>query len=160
MRTEHLHDAAAFSRALSVADRRAAETSWDLFARAKAVLGALCAAGTLATQGRLPTPNYREHVRTAVVLLAGLEEQMRAVRFRDDAEKVAFHDAIVTLLGQLQRSVLAPPAEAVDVWASTLACYAAGRLLASRYWLLEMRPEGLPLTPAARELFEEVSPAR
>jgi hypothetical protein len=85
---------------------------------------------------------------------------MRAVRFRDDAEKVAFHDGIITLLGGLNRSVLAPPAEAVDIWASTLACYAAGRMLASRYWLLEMRPEGLPLTASARELFDEVTPAR
>jgi hypothetical protein len=160
MSAEHLHDAAAFPRALPAADRRAAETSWNLFAQLKAVLGALCAAGTLATQGRLPAASYQEHVRTAALLLTRLEEQMRAVRFRDGAEKVAFHDGIITLLGQLHRSVLAPPAEAVDVWASTLACYAAGRMLASRYWLLEMRPEGLPLSPEARELFEEVTPAR
>jgi hypothetical protein len=160
MSAEHLHDAAAFSRALSAVDRRAAETSWGLFGQAKAVLGALCAAATLATQGGLTAERYQAHVRTAASLLARLEEQMRAVRFRDEAENVAFHDAILGLLGQLQRSVLAPPAEAIDVWASTLACYAAGRLLASRYWLLEMRPEGLPLTPAARELFEEITPAR
>jgi hypothetical protein len=160
MSTEHLHDAAAFPRALSALDRRAAETSWDLFAQVKAVLGALCAAATLTTQGRLPAAGYQQHAQTAALLLARLEEQMRAIRFRDDAEKVAFHDGIVTLLGQLHRSVLAPPAESVDVWASTLACYAAGRMLASRYWLLEMRPEGLPLTPAARELFDEVRPAR
>jgi hypothetical protein len=160
MSREHLHDAAAFSRALSGADRRAAETSWDLFAQVKAVLGALCSAATLATLGRLSTTSYQEHVRIAASLLTRLEKRMRAVRFRDDAEKAAFNDGIVTLLGQLQRSVLAPPAEAVDVWASTLACYAAGRTLASRYWLLEMRPEGLPLTPNARELFEEVTPAR
>jgi hypothetical protein len=157
---EHLHDAAAFSRALSVSDRRAAETSWDLFAQVKAVLGALCAAATLTIQGGLTAERYQGHVRTATALLTRLEEQMRTVRFRDDAEKVAFHDGIITLLGRLHRSVVAPPAEAVDVWASTLACYAAGRLLASRYWLLEMRPEGLPLTPAARELFEEITLAR
>lgn len=85
---------------------------------------------------------------------------MRGVRFRDGAEKAVFHDGIITLLRQLDRSVLAPPAEAVDVWASTLASYAAGRLLASRYWLLEMRPEGLPLTPGAHELFDEITAAR
>jgi hypothetical protein len=33
-------------------------------------------------------------------------------------------------------------------------------MLASRYWLLEMRPEGLPLTPSAHERFEEIMPAR
>jgi hypothetical protein len=160
MSTGHLHDAAAFARALSAPDRRAAETSWDLFAQVKAVLGALCAAATLTTEGRMPTATYQAHVRASAFLLSQLEVRMRAVRFRDDAEKEAFHDCILALLGQLQRSVIAPPPEAVDVWAGTLACYAAGRTLASRYWLLEMRPEGLPLTPAARELFEEVTPER
>jgi hypothetical protein len=160
MSAQHLHDAAAFPRELAAADRRAAESSWTLFGQLKAVLGALCAAATLVTQGRLASASYQAQVRTAATLLRRLEEQMRAIRFRDDAEKVAFHDGIVTLLGHLNRSVLAPPAEAVDIWASTLACYAAGRMLASRYWLLEMRPEGLPLTPAAHERFEEIMPAR
>jgi hypothetical protein len=160
MSAQHLHDAAAFPRELAAADRRAAESSWILFGQLKAVLGALCAAATLATQGRLPAGSYQGHVQTAALLLTRLEEQLRTVRFRGDAEKVALHDGIITLLGQLRRSVLAPPAEAVDIWASTLACYAAGRMLASRYWLLEMRPEGLPLTPAAHERFEEIMPAR
>ena len=46
--------------------------------------------------------------------------------------------------------VLAPPAESLDLAATTAQAYVTGRALGRRFWVLEMRPEGLPLTPTPR----------
>ena len=143
----------AFRRELSRADREAAIAAWQIFADVKGLLGALYAASTLAVCGRLTAAQYRTMVGELADAATQTVEQLREIRFHADEERAAFGEALLAFQHALQTCILAPAEETLDLAASAAHAYAAGRALGRSFWVLEMRPEGLPLTPLALEQY-------
>ncbi len=144
---------AAFRRGLGRSELEAAIRAWDVFASLKGLLGMLFAASTLAVCGRLSDTEYRKLVEHVVGGTMTALNQLRDIRFQSDDERLAFGDALLAFVRELKAHVLAPDPTRVDLMTAAAVAYAAGRALGQKFWVLEMRPEGLPLTPLALEQY-------
>ena len=149
----HPLEVKAFRHDLRRSDLEAAISAWDIFAETKGLLGTLYVGSTLAVCGRLSVAEYRRLVEDVSLGISCILDRVREISFHSDDERAAFGDALLSFRQELRAHVLSSAAEAHDLAAAAAHAYVAGRTLGRRFWVLEMRPEGLPLTPLALQQY-------
>lgn len=147
------HEVAAFSRDLDRSTRLAAERAWVICADLRGLLLGVSALGILTAGDRAES-----HDVAAAAILERIVDVKRRLYSVDGLDRARL-DALRAATGDLERAVrdvaTAGSSGRVTPWAALTDCYAAMEQLRRGLWAFELRPEGAPLSAAARASYDE-----